>query len=128
MFKSLLVAALTLSATHVKAHTNKTYLNTRSHGVNLALENSGGFKELVHRQDKNKFGGTFQASFFYNNSSNNNDLAKYFLTKNKNEVTATYGNATPNADRRKTHSYTFRSCRVKPMTKSFSSLPTSLLN
>lgn len=91
--KSLVITALAVSASHVQAHTNKTFLNARSHGVNMSLENGGGFRELVMREDKNRFGGNFQAAFFYQDSVNQDEQGQYFLagdnkTKNVLELGA----------------------------------------
>lgn len=87
LLKSLVLAALAISASHLQAHTNKTTLMPRSHGVNMALEQGGGFRELVMRRDKNRFGGNFQAAFFYEDSREGADLAKYFLIKEKSQIT-----------------------------------------
>ncbi|MFH0898781.1 MAG: hypothetical protein V1855_04330 [bacterium] len=73
IFKNLLVAALVLGAFGVAKATsttatgdfNKTYLNARSHGTNLALIHGAGINEIINRKDKDKFGGTFQAIGFY---------------------------------------------------------------
>lgn len=83
VLKSMMFAALAISAAHLQAHTNKTTLTTRSHGVNLALERSGGFNEHVMRNDKNRFGGNFQAVGFFNDSTDEAELAKYFLGADK---------------------------------------------
>lgn len=84
--KALLVAALALSSAQIHAHTNKTFLNPRSHGVNLPLEYSS-FNELINRKCEDKFGGNFQITGFYQATTNDGDLAKYFLFNNKNPVT-----------------------------------------
>ena len=78
LVKGMLVAALAVSASHVQAHTNKTFLMPRPHGVDIALENSSGWQELIHRQDKDKFGGNFQAIGFYRQSSSNDEIGNYF--------------------------------------------------
>lgn len=85
--KGLLVAMLAVSAT-VQAHTNKTFLLPRSHGVNLPMELST-FCELVHRKAADKFGANFQAVGFYNATADENDTGKYFGIKNKDTFTLT---------------------------------------
>lgn len=102
--KSMMVAALALSAARLQAgtdkvthlHTDKTTLTTRSNGVNSAMEWSGGFAEQVMRGDKNRFGGNFQAVGFYNDSAKNDALAKYFLSANKSTINFGTGGDAPN--------------------------------
>lgn len=76
--KSLLLAALTISAAQVKAHTNKTFLMPRPAGVNLPMEYTT-FHALVNRQSEDKFGGNLQATGFYNGSTSNGKLSDYFM-------------------------------------------------
>ena len=87
--KSLLLTALAVSASHVQAttYTNKTTLVPRSHGVNLALENTAGWYDLIHRKADDKFGGNFQAAFFYADSTNKKELGKYFGVDSVNSFT-----------------------------------------
>lgn len=85
--KGLLVAMLAVSAT-VQAHTNKTFLLPRSHGVNLPMELST-FCELVHRKAADKFGANFQAVGFYSHTANEDDTGKYFGIKNKDKFALT---------------------------------------
>lgn len=88
MLKGLLVALLAVSAAQVKAHTNKTFLMPRPHGVNLPMEYTT-FDELVSRRDECKFGGNLQITGFYQDSTNGDDLAKYFLFKDKSTIKLT---------------------------------------
>jgi hypothetical protein len=89
IFKSLFSVAVTAAffSSQMQAHTGKTYLQTRSHGVNIAMENSAGWHEVIHRVDKDKFGGNFQAIGFYQDSVSDSDIGKYFGVKNKNLFT-----------------------------------------
>lgn len=85
--KGLLVAMLVVSAT-AQAHTNKTFLLPRSHGVNLPMELSS-FCELIHRKSADKFGANFQAVGFFSRTADENDTGKYFGIKNKDTFTLT---------------------------------------
>ena len=84
--KSLLVMALALSASHLQAYTNKTYLQTRSPAVNLALENTAGWYNHIHRKKHGEFGGRAQAIFFFTDSTNDSDIGRYFGAKEKNRI------------------------------------------
>ncbi len=84
----LLAATLALSASYAFAVNadsdtcpkNKTFLQPRSHGVNLALEKTAGSPNLVNRHDQeDAFGGNLQASFFMMKSTEGDALARYFL-------------------------------------------------
>jgi len=60
--------------------TNKTFFTPRSHGVNLALEKTAGWPNLMDRKDQeDAFGGDLQAVFFMMNSTKEGKLARYFL-------------------------------------------------
>lgn len=83
--KGLLVAMLAVSAT-VQAHTNKTFLLPRSHGVNLPMEMST-FSELIHRKSADKFGANFQAVGFFSRSTSEDSIGKYFGIKDKSTYT-----------------------------------------
>lgn len=90
--KGLLVAMLAVSAT-VQAHTNKTFLLPRSHGVNLPMEIST-FCELVHRKDADKFGANFQAVGFYSGTTNEKETGEYFgILKDKETFSLKYAAA-----------------------------------
>jgi len=100
VIKGLLVTALALSVAQVNADTtNHTYLAPRPHGVNLAMEYTT-FYELINRKDTDKFGANFQITGFYQASSDEARLGKYFGINNKNNITLKYEDAgnpvTPN--------------------------------
>ena len=73
----LIAMLLITSGLAAKDHTDKTFLMPRPHGVNLAME-----KTTWHKQtdiiDDDKFGGTIQATGFYDKSDNKKDLGTYF--------------------------------------------------
>jgi len=81
----LMSAALTLSAAHVQAHTNKTFLMPRPISVNLPMETQG-FRELINRKAEDKFGGNIQATGFYKGSTGKKKLGKYFGIKEHDVV------------------------------------------
>lgn len=98
LMKSLLVSALALSAAHVQAATNKTYLAPRPVGQNLAMEVVT-FNELVDNKNDDRFGGNLQVTGFYSQSADKAETGKYFGVKNKNKFTAKTGlPATTTAD------------------------------
>jgi hypothetical protein len=101
--KAALLAVLALSAAHVDAHTNKTFLMPRAHGVNLAMEYTT-FNELVNRKTENEsFGGSLAATGFYQESTNEKELGRYFGIKEKNVIKLTTGgNVSTNAGRNAT--------------------------
>lgn len=92
ILKGLLVAALAISA-NVQAHTNKTFLMPRSHGVNLPMELAT-FNEVANRTSEDQFGGNFQATVFYNATSNEDDTGEYFGIKGKNTFNLQYAGST----------------------------------
>ena len=96
MLKGLLVAAMALSAAHVQATTNHTYLAPRPTGVNLAME-SVSFAELTNAKDDGRFGGDLQATVFYSKSDNPGALGRYFGFNDKNTLTTNDG-GTPDRD------------------------------
>ncbi|MBX9830852.1 hypothetical protein K2X40_02760 [Candidatus Babeliales bacterium] len=58
---------------------NQTFLNPRSHGVNLALENVNGWQKLIHRKGADDtFGGNFQVIGYYMASTDEDELGEYF--------------------------------------------------
>ncbi|QQR49264.1 hypothetical protein IPF37_00250 [bacterium] len=78
--KSLIIAALAAIA-HVHADDahNKTFLNPRSHGVNLALENVNGWQNLMHREGTNKgYNGCLQVIGYYQASTDKDEAGEYF--------------------------------------------------
>ncbi|MBX9830854.1 hypothetical protein K2X40_02770 [Candidatus Babeliales bacterium] len=78
---SLLITALaviTNAQADGDAH-NQTYLNPRSHGVNLALENVNGWQKMVHRTGANNaFNGNLQVIGYYQASSDSEEIGEYF--------------------------------------------------
>jgi hypothetical protein len=81
LLKSLFLFALVFSS--VKASTNKTFLLPRSHGVNLAMEYTT-WNELLQMKDDDRFGAHFQATVFYQDSTDDDDLGRYFGVRGKN--------------------------------------------
>jgi len=74
---SVLVALVIFGSVDAKVYTNKTFLMPRSHNENLAMEYTGWHKQF-REIDENRWGGTFQATGFYQASTNKTDLGKYF--------------------------------------------------
>lgn len=67
----ILLASILLLTIHTTSKaddtiTNKTYLSSRSHGVNIALLESAGINNIIHHKDIEKFGCTIQAIAWYN--------------------------------------------------------------
>jgi hypothetical protein len=96
MLKSLLVAALALSAAHVKAdgsHTNKTYLNARAQGVNAPMAWST-FGELVKHKGDDRFGASVAVTGFWQRSVDGKEQGSYFLANNKSTVDLQFANPT----------------------------------
>ena len=89
LLKSLFVAALSISAAHVSASTNKTYLAPRPVGQNLAGE-SIAIADLA-RHAKKSIGGTLEATAFYNTSQDKTGLGKAFGVENKSGFSAAPG-------------------------------------
>jgi len=92
MLRSLLVTALAISAAHVNAHTNKTFLNPRTQDVSLSSEQAS-FYDLMKTNHMDRFGGNFQVTGYYSESTNKNDLGKYFAPKDASSFTAQIGGA-----------------------------------
>lgn len=94
VLKGLLAAVLAVSAAQVQADnsTNKTFLMPRPDGVDLPMEYTT-FQELINRKDEDKFGASFQVTGFYRGSTNDDELAKYFLINNKDTITLARANA-----------------------------------
>lgn len=85
ILKGLLVTALAVSAAQVNAYSNKTFMAPRPVGVDLPMGKTT-FMELASHKGHDRFGGTFAATGFYKASANGKDAAKYFLFKDKSEV------------------------------------------
>lgn len=85
VIKGLLITALTLSAQNVAAHTNKTFLQPRNQAlVNLPLIDTT-WSERKCAKLEDRFGGNFQITGFYGQSTDNNNTGKYFGVNNLNE-------------------------------------------
>ena len=77
------LAIATLVATTVQASTEKTFLQVRPHGVNLAMESTTR-RDLLLTKKEDAFGANFQAVPFYMDSTDSSDLGRYFGIDNKN--------------------------------------------
>ncbi|MBM3886728.1 hypothetical protein FJ364_02250 [Candidatus Dependentiae bacterium] len=86
--KALAFGLLALSAQHVMAHTNKTFLSTRPQGIDSLLERVT-LQSMTASQAEDAFGGIFQASAFYNEAVETSGLSKYFLFQNKDSASLT---------------------------------------
>jgi hypothetical protein len=84
--KALFLLIVFFSMQKVYGYTGKLYINPRPHGVNLAMEYSGGYQELLNRIDKDKFGGNLSVASFYQEEMSRASLGKYFGIKNKNVI------------------------------------------
>ncbi len=76
-----IVFSLATQATSCKTYSDKTYINLRSQGVNLATEDVLWHK-LMKECDEDKIGGTVQAAVYYEASDNKRDLGEYFGVRN----------------------------------------------
>lgn len=81
LIHGLLVATLLVGSAAAKTYSDKTFLMPRSHGMNMAMEYTGWHKQTSLNND-DKFGGTVQATVFYEESTNKKDLGKYFGVRN----------------------------------------------
>ncbi|MCK4651026.1 hypothetical protein KAT08_02500 [Candidatus Babeliales bacterium] len=91
LLKGILILALV--ATGVRAATNKTFFLPRPHGVNLAMEYTT-WNELLQTKDEDRFGAHFQVTPFYMDSTDGDDLGKYFGILNKHNFLLNTVNAT----------------------------------
>ncbi|MBU1008188.1 hypothetical protein KKA53_03870 [Candidatus Dependentiae bacterium] len=73
----LLAALILIGSVSAKTYTNKTFLMPRSHNMNLAMEYTTWHKQMALIDD-DKFGGTVQATAFYEDSNNKKELGQYF--------------------------------------------------
>ena len=73
----LVALILCSSGLYAKNYADKTYLSARSNGMNMAMEYTTWHKQMA-LIDNDKFGGTIQAVGFYEESTNEKDLGKYF--------------------------------------------------
>ncbi len=90
MLKSLLVTALAISAAHVSAHTNKTFLMPRTQDVCLSREQAS-MHDLMNTRAHDRFGGNLQVTGYYSESVKKDALGKYFGVKDKNTFIADIG-------------------------------------
>lgn len=87
ILRTLLVFALVGGT--LMAETNKTHDKTRPQAVNLAMEYTT-WNELLQTKDEDRFGANFQVVPFYQDSSESDELGKYFGVHNKHEFTLGY--------------------------------------
>jgi len=82
LLKGLLV--LTLVVSSVRAATNKTFFAGRPHGVNLAMEYTA-FNKMIHMdlEDTDRHGGYLSITPFYQDSTDGDDMGRYFGVANK---------------------------------------------
>ncbi|MFA5306835.1 MAG: hypothetical protein WC365_05285 [Candidatus Babeliales bacterium] len=84
----LAVAVLFAGAAQAHDHTNKTFLMPRAQGVNLPMEHTSFEEEFIPRKlESGKFGATFAITPFFQQSTDHNDTADYFLVHNKSTIT-----------------------------------------
>jgi hypothetical protein len=84
--KGLLVAVLAISAVQAKDTTDKTFMMPRPVGVDLPRQ-AVTFAELTQMEKEDRFGGNFQIVPFFQQSTHNADVAKYFLFNHEDKVT-----------------------------------------
>ena len=73
------VTLLAASGLYADSSTNKTYMNYRSTGKNLARQYGTNWHRQLHRpKRKDAWGSEFQATVFYEDSTNGSSLGKYF--------------------------------------------------
>lgn len=82
ILRTLLVFALVGGT--LMAETNKTHDKTRPHAVNLAMEYTT-WNELLQTKDEDRFGANFQVTPFYQDSSESDELGRYFGVHGKHE-------------------------------------------
>ncbi len=84
----LAVAVLVAGAARADSHTNKTFLMPRAQGVNLPMEHTSFEEEFIPRKLENgKFGATFAVTPFFQQSTDRDDTADYFLIHHKSTIT-----------------------------------------
>ena len=74
---SLIAAISTIGILQAKTYHDKTFLMPRSHGQNIAMENATWHK-LIAYSDEDAFGGSLQATGFYQDSENEGPVGQYF--------------------------------------------------
>jgi len=77
MMKHLLAALLCVSASHATTHTNKTFLMPRAPLRDKAMELST-WHTQINKKGDGLFGGSLQATGFYQSSTNQADTGRYF--------------------------------------------------
>ena len=76
--KGLLAATLLISGVVYGSTTNKTFLNPRSVGVDLARQQVGFHQRIHTTRREDSFGAEFQANVFWQESNNETGVGKYF--------------------------------------------------
>jgi hypothetical protein len=77
LMKSLLAALLVVSAAHPTTHTNQTFMMPRPLLRNKAMEVTS-FHRQINKKNPSRFGGSVQATVFYQQSENRKAAGKYF--------------------------------------------------
>ena len=83
LLKGLLLTVLAVGST--TATTNKTFLMPRSQNANLAMEYTT-YNELIQHKDGDFFGANFQVVPFYMESSDSDDIGKYFGINDRSNI------------------------------------------
>jgi hypothetical protein len=96
ILKSFLIAVCACGIANAGNTTNRTFLLPRPQGVNLPMEETT-FAELTMLEKEDRFGGNFQLVPFFQQSSNDSDIAKYFLVNTKSMITLKSGTNPGNA-------------------------------
>lgn len=94
LFKGLLATALALSANHISAYTNKTYLPGRPINHDIAAK-SVAFADHAHHANKD-FGGSLQVNAFYSRSHDKQGIGRYFGINDRATFDATVPYASTN--------------------------------
>ncbi|MBM3886441.1 hypothetical protein FJ364_00800 [Candidatus Dependentiae bacterium] len=91
MIKSLMAAALAMSAAHVNAHTNQGFLSVpRAQRASLVLD-SAIAHQLVKTNKEDRFGGNLLVRGFYSESNKKDALGKYFGVNDQATFKAAWG-------------------------------------
>ncbi|MCK4517728.1 hypothetical protein KAT92_03060 [Candidatus Babeliales bacterium] len=77
----MLAALVACGSVSPKTYTNKSFFTPRNHLTNIAMEQTTWHKQTA-LIDEDKFGGSVQATGFYEASENQGDLGKFFGVKN----------------------------------------------
>lgn len=86
--RTIILTLITLSITHVHAHTGKTFLMPRSLSVNVAREKVLA-REANYCDSDEKWGSLFHVSSFYQQSQQSEELGRYFNSGNQSTQTLT---------------------------------------